>query len=91
LIQLAGAFVHFQKQALYPDHPTHGKRSAPGKRLLVLASDRLSAFPDRHLGINVANLQALCSEWVSLANAAAVPLRAFQAPTLEAPSAEPEQ
>jgi hypothetical protein len=90
LIQIAGAFVHFQKQALFPNHPTHGRRSAPGKRLLALASRRMSDFPEQHLGVHVGGLRALCSEWVMLADLATVPLRAFKAPVLEVPSLDAE-
>lgn len=90
LIQLAGAFVHFQKQALFPEHPVHSRRNAPGTRLLALASQRMSAYPKWHLGVSVQNLRSLCSEWENRATKADVPLLAFNAPTLDVPRSEPQ-
>ena len=89
LIQIAGAFVHFQKQALFPEHPTHSRRNAPGKRLLALAAQRMSAYPKWHLGVSVQNLRSLCSEWETRATKAEIPLHSFKPPTLDAPSSGP--
>jgi hypothetical protein len=67
LIQVAGAFVHFQKHALFPTHPTHSRRLAPGARLLALASQRLTPFSPHHLGLNTASLLQQCAHWQHLA------------------------
>jgi hypothetical protein len=83
LIQLAGAFVHFQKQAQYPDHPTHARRAGPGRRLLALASARMSAYPKWHLGVDVESLRALCTLWEQRASEAEIPLQSFEAPKLQ--------
>ena len=70
LIQLAGAFVHLQKQFHAPDHPKHGRRLAPAARLFDLAAANLApAGPARH-GLDVAALQALCAEHVRALTAA---------------------
>src|SRR2546423_12627744 len=37
LIQIAGAFVHLQKQFLRPTHPKDGRRLRPAARLFKLA------------------------------------------------------
>src|SRR5688572_33201127 len=37
LIQVAGAFVHLQKQYLRPDHPKDGRRMHPAVRLFELS------------------------------------------------------
>ena len=64
LIQLAGAFVHLQKQFHAPDHPKHGRRLAPAARLFDLAAANLApAGASRH-GLDVAALRALCAEHV---------------------------
>ncbi|RFC45489.1 MAG: protein of unknown function (DUF309) [Verrucomicrobia bacterium] len=89
LIQIAGAFVHFQKQALFPTHPTHARRAAPGGRLLLLAATRLAAFPDWHLGVDVAALRRLCTLWEARATGTTGPLQSFAAPCLAAPAGEP--
>ena len=85
LIQLAGAFVHFQKQALFPNHPTHARRAAPGRRLLGLASRRLQSFPKWHLGLDVKALCELCALWDVRAGTHAIPLDAFESPHLPLP------
>ena len=90
LIQLAGAFVHFQKQAQQPDHPTHSRRAAPGRRLLALASARMKPFPQQHLGVDVESLRALCALWEQRALESAIPLQTFDAPILPFPKAPPE-
>lgn len=60
LIQVAGAFVHLQKQHAFPDHPKHGRRLRPATRLFALAARNLDGFPPRHLGLDVAALRARC-------------------------------
>jgi predicted metal-dependent hydrolase len=89
LIQLAGAFVHFQKQAQFPAHPTHARRGAPGGRLLGLAKNRLAAFPDWHLGVDVAALRLLCTLWEARAAEGIRPLQCFAPPRLDAPAGQP--
>lgn len=59
LIQLAGGFVHLRLQYLYPDHPKHGRRLDPARRLLLLAEGNLSRYPDDHLGLDVLGAMAL--------------------------------
>jgi predicted metal-dependent hydrolase len=44
LIQLAGAYVHLQKQFRRPSHPTDGRRLRPAWRLFKLAHKNLTAF-----------------------------------------------
>jgi len=53
LIQGAGAFVHLQKHYAEPTHPVHGRRLEPAVRLLLLCLKNLSAYPARHLGLDV--------------------------------------
>ncbi len=62
LIQLAGAFVHLEKQFHAPGHPKHGRRLAPAARLFALAAANLApAGAGRH-GLDVAALRELCAE-----------------------------
>ncbi|EDY21426.1 hypothetical protein CfE428DRAFT_0671 [Chthoniobacter flavus Ellin428] len=60
LIQVAGAFVHLQKQFLHPTHPKHGRRLRPAVRLFQLAAKNLGAFAPRHLQLDVAAVLRLC-------------------------------
>lgn len=83
LIQFAGAFVHFQKQARAPGHPTHSRRLAPGARLLDLAAERLSEYPGLHKGLDLAALLQMCAVWKSRALSDPCPLANFEAPVLE--------
>jgi predicted metal-dependent hydrolase len=53
LIQLAGAFVHLQKQRARPDHPKDGRRMHPAVRLFRLAEGNLSAYRPVHLGLDL--------------------------------------
>ena len=62
LIQVAGAFVHLQKQHAFPDHPKHGRRLRPAAQLFALAAHNLDGFPPRRLGLDVAALRALCRD-----------------------------
>src|SRR5580700_9769542 len=57
LIQLAGAFVHLQKQFV---HPKHGRRLRPAVRLFQLAAKNLAPFAPRHLQLDVAAVLRLC-------------------------------
>ena len=65
LIQLAGGFVHLRLQYLHPDHPKHGRRLAPARRLLLLAKENLIAYPDDHLGVDVSGAVSLATLTVS--------------------------
>ena len=53
LIQLAGAFVHLQKQYRRPDHPTDGRRLRPAWRLFKLAQTNLEPFFPAFLDLDV--------------------------------------
>ena len=65
LIQLAGAFVHLQKQFRRPDHPTDRKRLPPAFRLFKLAYGNLEPFAPWHLDLDVGDVLELCSEKMS--------------------------
>ena len=90
LIQFAGGFVHLQKHAQFPSHPTHKRRLAPASRLFALAAKRLVAYPAFHSGLDVAHLLELCALWSARALAAEIdatptfasPLTAFTPPNL---------
>ena len=60
LIQVAGAFVHLQKNFLHPGHPKHGRRLRPAVRLFHLAIANLEPFAPSHLHLDVAQLCQLC-------------------------------
>ena len=60
LIQVAGAYVHMQKQFLRPDHAKDGRRLRPAARLLRLAAKNLGAFGSRHMNLDVETLLADC-------------------------------
>jgi predicted metal-dependent hydrolase len=60
LIQVAGAFVHLQKQYLRPNHPKDGRRLHPAVRLFRLAASNLAAYGDRHLGIDLSKIRDGC-------------------------------
>jgi hypothetical protein len=60
LIQIAGAFVHLQKQYLRPEHPKDGKRLRPAVRLFELGERNVAPYGPRHLGLDVAALRVLC-------------------------------
>ena len=62
LIQLAGAFVHLQKQYQRPEHLTDGKRLHPAWRLFRLAHKNLEPFSPSYLDLDVRSVLALCSE-----------------------------
>jgi hypothetical protein len=63
LIQLAGAFVHLQKQALRPAHPKDGRRLHPAVRLFRLALANLEPFRPRHLRLNVNAVCGMCRDY----------------------------
>lgn len=60
LIQVAGAFVHLQKQFLHPDHAKHGRRLRPAVRLFDLAIANLKPYAPARLHLDVAGLCAFC-------------------------------
>jgi len=60
LIQVAGAFVHLQKQHVHPTHPKHGRRLRPAVRLFQLAMKNLAPYAPRHLQLDVTTVLRLC-------------------------------
>ena len=65
LIQLAGAFVHLQKQFLRPFHPTDGRRLNPAWRLFKLARKNLKDFAPAYLGLQVDEIIGLCDTQIA--------------------------
>jgi len=61
LIQLAGAFVHLQKQYQRPEHPTDGRRLRPAWRLFKLAQTNLEPYLPAFLDLDVRSALELCS------------------------------
>ena len=61
LIQVAGAFVHLQKQFLRPGHAKDGRRLRPAARLFHLAMKNLEEFRPRHMHLDIEALHALCA------------------------------
>src|SRR5246127_2234115 len=61
LIQLAGAFVHLQKQYRRPDHPTDGRRLRPAWRLFQLAQTNLEPYLPTFLDLDLRSVLELCS------------------------------
>ena len=61
LIQLAGAFVHLQKQ-----------RFGPAGALFRLAQSNLSRYPATHHNLNVSDVLEIISRWLSRVEAAAL-------------------
>jgi len=53
LIQLAGAYVHLQKQFQRPHHPKDKNRAHPAVRLFHLAARNLEPYRPLHLQLNV--------------------------------------
>ncbi|MHA3775203.1 DUF309 domain-containing protein [Verrucomicrobiota bacterium sgz303538] len=60
LIQIAGAFVHLQKQFLRPDHPKDGRRLHPAVRLFRLGMGNVRPYGPVHLQLDIETLCALC-------------------------------
>jgi predicted metal-dependent hydrolase len=74
LIQLGGAFVHWQKN-----------RPGPAAALLGLARSNLQQYPPIHEGLNVAGALAIVEEWLrrlKAAGAAGQPLPQTRLPEL---------
>ena len=66
LIQLAGGFVHLKLHYSHPQHPKHGRRLDPARRLFLLAAGNLSAYPLRHQGIDLEIPLAMCAKFAAL-------------------------
>lgn len=62
LIQVAGAFVHLQKQFLHPGHHKHGRRLRPAVRLFHLGVKNLAPYAPHHLQLNVTALLRMCAQ-----------------------------
>lgn len=62
LIQVAGAYVHLQKQFHHPTHHKHGRRLRPAVRLFHLGAKNLATYAPRHLQLDVAALIWLCEQ-----------------------------
>ena len=71
LIQLAGAFVHFQK-----------RRLQPAAALLNLARRNLGRYPAVYASLDVAHLVLRIEKWLVLAQASANPLTGAASPRL---------
>jgi len=65
LIQIAGAFVHLQKQHLRPHHPKDGLRMRPAVRLFHLGMKNIEPYGPRHLRLDVAALCAMCARYAA--------------------------
>lgn len=62
LIQIAGAFVHLQKQYLRPDHPKDGRRLYPAVRLFALGLENLAPYRPLHLRLDLEKVFAICEK-----------------------------
>jgi hypothetical protein len=62
LIQLAGAYVHLQKQYLRPSHVTDGVRLRPAWRLFKLAQTNLEPYFPTYMDFSVHSALELCSK-----------------------------
>jgi hypothetical protein len=60
LIQIAGAFVHLQKNLARPDHPKDGQRLHPAVRLFRIGISNLAPYPSHYLRLDVEALRRLC-------------------------------
>jgi Domain of unknown function (DUF309) len=86
LIQVAGAFVHLQKQSLRPMHAKDGRRMHPAARLFGVAASNLEPFGPKHLHLDVAAVCALCrrfSEEIVAGDFQKNPWNPARAPRLE--------
>jgi hypothetical protein len=86
LIQLAGAFVHLQKQSQRPEHPKDGRRLRPAVRLFHLAMRNLETFQPLHLRFDVTRAMALANEYAASIEASEFTLNPWdpaRAPKLE--------
>jgi len=60
LIQIAGAFVHLQKQFQRPTHPKDGRRMRPATRLFKLGMSNLESYLPQYMHLDVEGLCKLC-------------------------------
>ncbi len=65
LIQIAGAFVHLQKQFSHPEHLKHGRRLRPAVRLFRLGVKNLLPYGHWHLQLDVHALCQMCEHWAA--------------------------
>lgn len=70
LIQLAGAFVHLQKQRARPNHPKDGRRMRPAVRLFRLAETNFSSYRPVHQGLNLEAVIGMIHDYVARIEAA---------------------
>lgn len=85
LIQLAGAFVHLQKQRARPDHPKDGRRMWPAVRLFRLAEKNLHPYRPVHLGLDLEVVIAMMNDyvdWILASEYTVNPWQPDQAPVL---------
>ena len=61
LIQIAGGFVHLQKQFLRPEHPKDGRRLRPAVRLFGLGLANLAPYRPIHLLLDLDAVHELCT------------------------------
>jgi len=81
LIQLAGAFVHLQKD-----------RPAPAAALLKLARANLMKYPPKHEHLDLPRVLALIGRWLAMLEAGgANPLTPDSRPTLPPPTARSQE
>lgn len=86
LIQVAGAFVHLQKQNQHPTHAKHGRRLRPASRLFQLAMHNLESYRPHYMQLDVEALHALCAkcaEEIIASDYQRNPLRPSRPPKLE--------
>ena len=89
LIQLAGGFVHLKLQLAQPNHPKHGRRLVPARRLFLRAAENLTPYAPRHHGLNLAAPLTLASSFAELlaqGRDSLNPWNPDQAPQLPLPS-----
>jgi hypothetical protein len=92
LIQVAGAFVHLQKQFLRPDHPKDAKRLRPAVRLFRLGVKNIGPFQPKHMQLDVESLRALCdrlAEKIIASDFRKNPWRPGHGPQLKLNAADP--
>ena len=65
LIQIAGAFVHLQKQFLRPHHAKDGRRLNPAARLFKIGSANLARYRPHHLRLDVDAVCGMCERLTS--------------------------
>ncbi len=88
LIQVAGAFVHLQKNFLHPAHPKHATRLRPAVRLFRLAVEKLEPYTPAHLRLDVAAVLEMCGRYsseIEAADYARNPWSPARAPQLQHP------